>query len=296
MFSRLKNEVGSWLIFIGRALQHKNSNSASPTGAPATAAISESKEESVEGDDDIALVDAAMSGWFRHESQELIEGFPIVAGDTVLDVGCGDGQFTCFCANQGAEIMIADIDAEKIASLGKRLENSPARAVTQLVTDADPLPIPDNTVDKVIAMEVIEHVDDPKIFLSELVRVGKPGSMYLITAPDALAEHGQKHLAPAAYFEKPNHIRIIERSEFESWILDAGLKIIERKYYGFYKAMWWNFFWACKQDLSPPWHPLLESWEKTWGLLLHTEDGARIKKGLDDFMPKSQGIIAIKPE
>jgi len=78
-------------------------------------------------------------------------------------------------------------------------------------------------------------------------------------------------------------------------VLDAGL-IIERKdHYGFYWSMWWFFFWTCKQDLSPPWHPLLESWTNTWAMLLDTPDGPRIKKALDRAMPKSQLIIARKP-
>ena len=44
------------------------------------------------GDPDrVGLIDAAAGGWFRNETGELIEGFPIPAEDLVLDVGCGDG-------------------------------------------------------------------------------------------------------------------------------------------------------------------------------------------------------------
>lgn len=245
---------------------------------------------------DPKLTDAYLSGWFRRDSGELFEGFPVNAEDTVLDIGCGDGPFASFCAERGAEVIFADIDAEKVAAVEVMLKQSSARAVLPLVTDANPIPLPDARANKIIAMEVLEHVEDPAQFMRELVRVARPGAQFLITVPDPLGESVQKKLAPESYFEHPNHIRVFPRDEFAQLIEDAGLIIERRVDYGFYWSIWWFFFWACKQDLSPPWHPLLESWTNTWSILLSTPDGPRIKKALDEAMPKSQAIIARKPD
>jgi 2-polyprenyl-3-methyl-5-hydroxy-6-metoxy-1,4-benzoquinol methylase len=244
---------------------------------------------------DFTLHDASLSGWFRQETGELLEGFPIRREDHVLDVGCGDGVFIGFCARQGAEVTFADIEAEKITALTGRLRDSPARALHPLVTDANPLPLPDAYADKVIAMEVMEHVDDPTAFLRELVRVGKPGALYLLSVPDAASERVQQHLAPPGHFEKPNHINIFSREDFERLVTEAGLVVERRTYYGFYWSIFWALFWTCDQDLSPPWHPLLESWARTWDMVLKMRDGPRIKKALDEALPKSQAIIARKP-
>jgi len=240
-------------------------------------------------------VDAALSGWFKNETGELIEGFKICPEDVVLDAGCGENPSLHFCAKQGAEVIFADIDAQKVAAMKKMLEGSLARSVTALVSDACSLPLKDVSVSKIIAMEILEHVDDPGALLKELVRVGKPGAQYLITVPDPVVETLQKELAPPVYFEKPNHIRIIGRKEFEQLVVDAGLVVEQHRYYGFYDSICWIFFWVCNQELSPPWHPLLESWTKTWTLLLETQDGPRVKRVLDNFLPKSQAIIARKP-
>lgn len=245
---------------------------------------------------DPKLTDAYLSGWFRRDSGELFEGFPVNAEDTVLDIGCGDGPFASFCAERGAEVIFADIDAEKVAAVEVMLKQSSARAVLPLVTDANPIPLPDARANKIIAMEVLEHVEDPAQFMRELVRVARPGAQFLITVPDPLGESVQKKLAPESYFEHPNHIRVFPRDEFAQLIEGAGLIIERRVDYGFYWSIWWFFFWACKQDLSPPWHPLLESWTNTWNILLSTPDGPRIKKALDEAMPKSQAIIARKPD
>ena len=114
--------------------------------------------------------DAFMSGWFQDETNELLEGFPIAPEDTVLDVGCGEAPFIYFCALRGAEVICADIDAEKVAFIEQSLRKTPARAIRSIVSDANPLPLPSETVTKIIAMEVLEHVDDPQQFMRELLR------------------------------------------------------------------------------------------------------------------------------
>lgn len=244
---------------------------------------------------DPTLKDAYLSGWFQHDTRELVKGFSIDPEHTVLDIGCGDGTFIQFCANQGASVIFADIDADKIDMVTQRLKNSPAKSVHPLITDGNPIPLADGIADRVIAMEVLEHVDDPSQFMNELARVAKPGAQLLLTVPAAQSENLQKDLAPDSYFQKPNHIRIFNQDAFEKLVTDAGL-IIERQFsYGFYWTLWWCFFWTCKQDLAQINHPLLQNWARTWDAMLETTDGIRIKKALDDALPKSQAIIARKP-
>lgn len=245
---------------------------------------------------DFTLLDARLSGWFLEETGELLAGFPVLPEDHVLDVGCGDGSFIRFCANRGAEVTFVDIDAEKVREVEQLLHGSPARALHGVVSDANPLPLPDACFDKVIGMEVLEHVDDPVQFLAELVRVGKPGALYLISVPDITSETVQRKVAPPLHFQKPNHINVFTREEFACLITDSGLVLEQKAYYGFYWSMFWAMFWTCNQDLSPPWHPLLENWARTWDALLKMPDGPRIKKALDEAMPKSQAIIARKPQ
>lgn len=244
---------------------------------------------------DFTLLDASLSGWFREETGELLEGFPVRPGDHVVDVGCGEGVFIAFCARLGAEVTYADIDEARVDAVTTKLQGSNARAIHPLVSDASPLPLPDNYADKVIAMEVMEHVDNPSAFLKELVRVGKPGALFLLSVPDAGSERVQQHLAPPGHFEKPNHINVFDRETFERLVTEAGLVVERKAYYGFYWSIFWALFWTCDQDLSPPWHPLLESWARTWDMVLKMRDGPRIKRALDEALPKSQAIIARKP-
>lgn len=262
-----------------------------PTREPAPKVLAPAEPEI-----DIGLIDIHQSGWLQNDTGELVRGFAIGPEDSVLDIGCGEGGYAIFSARQGAEIILADVDADKLDTARARLEKEGARSVRTLVTDANPIPLADGVVSRVVAMEVLEHVEDPAQFVAELVRVARPGALFLLTVPDEIIEGVQKHIAPPVYFERPNHIRIFKRGELEQLALEAGLSVESTMQYGFYHAVWWSLYWACEnQPLSPPWHPLLENWSETWSTLLSLPAGPRIKAALDTVMPKSQVVVARKP-
>jgi SAM-dependent methyltransferase len=240
-------------------------------------------------------------------SKELFEGFPIGPEDTVLDVGCGDGNYSTLCGQWGAHVIFTDIDPANVATTGQRLAATAARGTTPIVGDADPLPLADETASKIISTEVLEHVDNPARFLAELARVGKKGALYLLAVPDPVQEGLQRQLAPASFFVRPKpgegmirglssgHLRTIGRDEFERLVAGAGLIVERRHHSSFYWALWFAFFWICDVDFSAPRHPLLTHWARTWKILLDLPEGHRVKTVLDGFMPKSQIIIARKP-
>jgi len=246
----------------------------------------------------LGLKDWVRSGWFNTATGEIMTGFPVTSEDIVVDVGCGDGGIASFCAQLGAHVIMADADAPRLEKARQRLAGSAARKVEAHVTTGDPLPLPDASVTRVICMEVLEHVDDPTAFVAELVRVGQPGALYLITVPGTAIEKLQQTLAPPVYFEKPNHIRIFEPDAFASLLEGAGLQIEQRSSYGFFWSIWWLLFWQSGLPFDPSReskHPLLDAWTKTWSELLKSPNGAKTKQALDDFLPKSQAIVARKP-
>ncbi len=241
--------------------------------------------------------EAEQFGWFNEKTRELLAGFPIGESDIVVDVGCGAGRSSEFAACCGATVYAVDIDAEAIAAVERRLKSLRlSRPCHALVSDANPLPLDDGVATRVVCQEVMEHVDDPRLFLAELVRIGGPGARYLLSVPDPAGESLQKELAPEAYWRKPNHLRVFGREEFERLVRDAGLEIENRVPYSFFWSMWWVLFWSDKGgfEFGSPGTPVLAHWNKTWTALLKMPNGPRVKQALDEFMPKSQVLIARK--
>jgi SAM-dependent methyltransferase len=243
---------------------------------------------------DVALRDARRSGWYRAETRELFDGFPIAPSDTVIDVGCGEGENAGFYARFAARTIAVDIDPKKIAAAEERLRSVGATNYRTIISDGNPLPIESATADKIVCTEVLEHVPDTAQFMRELVRIGKPEALYLISVPDALSEQVLKRVSPPICFQEPNHIRVIGRDEFERMVTDAGLRVDKHAFYGFYWAIWHALVWKCNIDFDHGRHPALDHWTRAWDAVLDLPEGQQCKNALDEAMPKSQIIIARK--
>jgi SAM-dependent methyltransferase len=256
---------------------------------------------------DIGLYDALLDGWFLGDSGELLKGFAITADDTLLDVGCGEGVATLFAVRQGASVIFTDSEHDKVCELARQVAAQSDKPSLGLVSNSLPLPLAEGCASKVVCMEVLEHIDQPEPFMAELVRMGRPGALYLLSVPSPVGEHLQKGIAPASYFQSPNHVQIFSPERFAALVEDAGLVIEHRQASGFFWVMGMIFFWASERAagrelggavrdrIQAPYPPLMESWAKTWQDLLAQPDGLAIKQMLDQFMPKSQVIIARKP-
>ncbi|MEO5830645.1 MAG: class I SAM-dependent methyltransferase [Rhodanobacter sp.] len=244
----------------------------------------------------VGLRDAKLGGWYREDTGELFRGVPIGADDVVVDVGCGAGVNSVFCARHGAQVHAVDREPQVIRELRARLSIEGNRTHAALVSAANPLPLDDGMATRVICTEVLQHVDDPQQMLAELVRIGGAGAIYLLSVPGALQEGWQERLLPREYRELPGGaLRVIDREAFAQWVTDAGLVVVEHSRNGFFWSMWWALFWGCKVELHDPAHPVLDHWTAAWQALLDMPQGQQLKQQLDEFLPISEIIVARKP-
>lgn len=245
--------------------------------------------------DDLGLYDDILSGWYQNDTNEVFRGIPVGPEDAVVDVGCGGGGSSLFCARRGAYVTAVDQDPQVFAAIQPKLAELAPHTYTALVADAHQLPLADGFATRVICTEVLEHADDPQRVLEELFRIGKPGAQYLLSVPGSLQENLQKRIAPPVYFQKPNHVRIFTEQQFAHLVADTGLIIEEQVQYGFYHSIWLALFWACEVDITRPDHPALHHWTESWRAILGTRSGPELKKQLDAFLPRTQVVVARKP-
>lgn len=255
----------------------------------------------------VGLSDMVDRGWFNNLTGELCAGFRITATDKVLDFGCGTGPATLFSARTGAHVTFTDTDLPKLETLANQVKQTIAQSWRGFLSEGLPLPMADASVNRIICMEVLEHLETPQEVLSELVRVGESGALYLLTVPEARAEHLQKKLSPPEHFTAPNHIQIFDRKAFSDMVSDAGLRIESSQSMSFYWALWFCFYWASQRpgehdsemptmdQIQPPYADVLNSWAETWKLVMDHDSDRKVRNALDHFMPKSQVIIARKP-
>jgi ubiquinone/menaquinone biosynthesis C-methylase UbiE len=149
-------------------------------------------------------------------------------GDTVLDVGCGAGEFSAALVAAGARPIAVDVAAEALRRARSRVPGLDAR----LWVPGAALPVPDNAVDVVWAGEVVEHVVDVAPWLSELRRVLRPRGTLLLTTP----HHGpgtllRLALSPrrfAQHFEpRSDHVRFFSPRTLRELLDDLGFDVVE---------------------------------------------------------------------
>lgn len=106
-----------------------------------------------------------------------------------LDIGAFDSLMPMILAERpGAEIHVLDFAYEIIEFLKPRFPD-----VHYHIHDLRKgLPFKDNEFDYVVAGEVIEHMEDPKWFVTELMRVVKPGGYLALSTPHNEIERGDR--------------------------------------------------------------------------------------------------------
>ncbi len=125
-----------------------------------------------------ALPARARTGRLRLRTRFLLAG--VVAGERVLDVGCGEGPFASELMRAGAHVVGVDVAEEPL-----RRARSRDRALdVRLIALGGAWELADASFDVVWAGEVIEHVADTAAWLSEVRRV-------LRSARSAAAQHAR---------------------------------------------------------------------------------------------------------
>lgn len=100
-------------------------------------------------------------------------------GGTLVDVGCGRGDLWTLVKHQFNRCIAAD--AVRYGGLPTDVEFVTANL------DLVPIPIADGIGDVVVSVETIEHLENPRAFVRELVRLARPGGWIFITTPNQLS-------------------------------------------------------------------------------------------------------------
>lgn len=141
----------------------------------------------------------------------------------VWDVGCGTGELKSLLPEQADSYVGVDV---------VKHDGFPANdAFHQLDLDATDLGLPGSVASVAVAVETIEHVENPRALVRTLVHLVRPGGLVIITTPNQLSLRAKLSLLTRncypAFVERPGlypaHITALLEIDLRRIMTEGGL-------------------------------------------------------------------------
>lgn len=143
-------------------------------------------------------------------------------GGVYVDVGCWDSPMPLILSERypKSEIHALDFAVKTIEFLKPRLP----KVKYQLIETCYSLPFEDESVDYVVAGEIIEHLEDPAAFIKECFRILKKGGYLAVSTPHIEAEKDSK-------VGGPTHLWSYDREDLDTLFNNPEVETLQEDNY-----------------------------------------------------------------
>ncbi|MFM9107725.1 MAG: class I SAM-dependent methyltransferase [Chloroflexota bacterium] len=121
------------------------------------------------------------------DQERTIAALAIAPGDTLLDAGCGSGQWTIDLALRGFSVTALDLSPGVLDLARARASAEDAPPVRWLAADLAATGLAAGTLDAVLCRAALHFVPEPAAALQEFARILRPGGRLLASVPGALS-------------------------------------------------------------------------------------------------------------
>lgn len=154
----------------------------------------------------------------KPRDRELLDRLAAIAGDPIVEVGCGPGQIGAYLRRSGRRVFGADLSREMATRAGARLCGGVAADMLRL-------PFQDRSVGAVVAFYSVIHLPRSSIGLAfhEFGRTLRSGGHVVVSAHE-----GQGELELSEFLGHPVDLPVTfyALGELTSAAEDAGLRIV----------------------------------------------------------------------
>ena len=159
----------------------------------------------------------------RRQIDESVRHLPTTRPPgTLVDIGCGNGQFLRIAMQLGWQAWGVDIDPKAVATA--------RRTGAKVIQGGFPgTGLPSQHFDIVTLSHVIEHVHDPIAAFREIFRILKPDGQIWLATPNIQSFGHERFGADWRGLEPPRHLVLFTRNSLETALISTGFVEIEYK-------------------------------------------------------------------
>ena len=156
-------------------------------------------------------------------------------GKKAIDIGCGGGILTMPMTRMGIEVTGLDTGKKNIevAIAKSKAAELDIKYIAKNIEDISSLPQHEGQYDIVTSMEVLEHVNDYKIFLVHICKLVKPGGYMFLSTINRTKRSYLKAIVAAEYFMRLVPIgthqweKFIKPSEIDKVAIACNLELLD---------------------------------------------------------------------
>lgn len=159
----------------------------------------------------------------RHRRRHIFELLNRVPFNSLLDVGCGNGELLRLIDARFPGKKLAGVDLSP-AVVAQNEAALPGMRFAACNIENEAIPLEGGPVDVVVCSEVLEHLDHPDAALRTLQTALKPGGHAIITCPSGKVFATERHFG---------HVRHPRPEDLHKLAQDAGFEVLTLWNWGF---------------------------------------------------------------
>jgi SAM-dependent methyltransferase len=148
--------------------------------------------------------------------QRYLFASSVIGSGSVLDLGCGHGLGAFYLLKEGRSYIGVDSD---VAAVSWASENVPLKVPSAKFVHADAFNKGNHSgeFDAIVLLEVIEHVDQPRLLLDWCLAMLRVGGKLVLSTPNGYLSEGSARLHQSEY-----HVREFNAQEVARLLLESG--------------------------------------------------------------------------
>ena len=176
---------------------------------------------------------ASMAGIATHDSVIELVRKHLTSPSRIVDLAAGEGAFSLRLKGLGHAVVAVDGFSEnwRLPEIDLRVHDLDSEFANSIVDGGDKF-------DAVVAIEIVEHLENPFRFVRECAKLIKPGGLLFITSPNVESVYSRLiffytgRLNSFAAYEtvRPAHITPIFKWKMDMLLAEAGFEYLHEEF------------------------------------------------------------------